>query len=58
MNIERMGDRARIELSAHEQRLLRRALERALFIDIPPQEQAEVVAFATRALEALPPLEK
>ena len=54
MNVERTGDRTRIDLSAQELRLLRRSLERALFIDIPVQEQNEVVAFATRTLDALP----
>jgi hypothetical protein len=58
MNIERDGDRTRIELVGREVRLLRRALERALFIDTPLQEQPEMVAFATRALEQLPPLEE
>jgi hypothetical protein len=58
VNIERTAGRTRIEISAHELRLLRRALERALMIDIPAQEQAEVVAFTSRTLEALPPLEE
>lgn len=58
MNIERTAGRIRIDLSAHEVRLLRRALERALFIDIPHHEQNDVVAFATRTLEALPPLQE
>ena len=54
MNVERTGERTRIELSVQEVRLLRRALERALFMDIPPQEQPEMVAFASRTLDALP----
>lgn len=54
MQIERAGDRVRIELSQAELRLLRRALERASFIDTPLAEQAEIQAFCARALEALP----
>ena len=55
MNIERQGDGVRIELTGAESRLLRRALERASFIDTPVSEQAEIAAFCARALEALPP---
>ncbi len=54
MRIERQGDGVRIELSGAEVRLLRRALERASFIDTPVSEQAEIAAFCARALEALP----
>ena len=54
MRIERQGDGVRIELTAAEVRLLRRALERASFIDTPVSEQAEIAAFCARALEALP----
>jgi hypothetical protein len=54
MKIERQGDGVRIELSGAEVRLLRRALERASFIDTPVSEQAEIAAFCARALEALP----
>jgi hypothetical protein len=54
MRIERQGDGVRIELSGVEVRLLRRALERASFIDTPVSEQAEIAAFCARALEALP----
>jgi hypothetical protein len=54
MRVERQGDGVRIELSGAEVRLLRRALERASFIDTPVSEQAEIAAFCTRALEALP----
>jgi hypothetical protein len=54
MRIERMGDGVRIELNGTELRLLRRALERASFIDTPVSEQAEIAAFCARALEALP----
>jgi len=55
MKVERQGDVVRLELSPPELRLLRRALERASFIDTPVTEQAEIAAFCTRTLEALPP---
>lgn len=54
MKIDASGDAVRIELSRAELRLLRRALERASFIDTPQAEQAEIQAFCARALEALP----
>ena len=53
MKIEASADTVRIELSRAELRLLRRALERASFIDTPLFEQAEIQAFCARALEAL-----
>jgi hypothetical protein len=53
MRIERDGDVVRIELVGPEARLLRRALERASFIDTPVAEQAEIAAFCARALESL-----
>ena len=54
MKVDRQGQTIRIELSADELRLLRRALERASFIDTPVSEQAEIAAFCARALETLP----
>jgi hypothetical protein len=54
MQVERRGQAVRIELTGDELRLLRRALERASYIDTPPSEQAEIAAFCNRALEALP----
>ena len=54
MKVERSGDVVRVELMGPELRLLRRALERASFIDTPAHEQAEIQAFCTRALDALP----
>ena len=54
MKIERDGDRVRVELVGPELRLLRRALERASFIDTPVSEQAEIAAFCARALDLLP----
>ncbi len=54
MNVDRQGEILRIEITADELRLLRRALERASFIDTPMSEQAEIAAFCARALETLP----
>jgi hypothetical protein len=54
MKVDRQGQTIRIEMSADELRLLRRALERASFIDTPVSEQAEIAAFCARALETLP----
>lgn len=54
MKVERTAELIRIELTPSELLLLRRALERASFIDTPVSEQAEIVAFCARALEALP----
>jgi hypothetical protein len=54
MKVEHEGDTVRLEVTAAELRLLRRALERASFIDTPPGEQAEIAAFCARALDALP----
>ena len=54
MQMEREGDGVRIVLGAAEVRMLRRALERASFIDTPVSEQAEIAAFCARVLEALP----
>jgi len=54
MEVERSGDTVRVVLTSSELRLLRRALERASFIDTPVSEQADIAAFCARALEALP----
>jgi hypothetical protein len=54
MKVERQGQTLRIEISGDELRLLRRALERASFIDTPVSEQADIAAFCARALEMLP----
>jgi hypothetical protein len=54
MQVEKDGDRVRIVLEASEVRMLRRALERASFIDTPQSEQAEIANFCARALDALP----
>jgi hypothetical protein len=54
MVVEKDGDKVRIVLEKAEVRMLRRALERASFIDTPMNEQAEIAAFCARALDALP----
>ena len=54
MKVENDGDVVRVELRGPELRLLRRALERASFIDTPMSEQAEIAAFCARALDTLP----
>jgi hypothetical protein len=54
MQIRRNGEAVTVDLLPREVELLRRALERASFIDTPMNEQAEIAAFCARALEALP----
>lgn len=54
MKIEREGQDVRLVLSSRELRLLRRALERASFVDTPASEQPEILAFCEQALETLP----
>jgi len=54
MKVEDEGGRVRVSLEGREVRLLRHALERALFIDTRPEEQEAIMSFATRLLEALP----
>jgi hypothetical protein len=53
MRIERDGDGVRILLGGREAHLLKRALERASFIDTPVAEQEEIAGFCGRVLEAL-----
>lgn len=53
MKVERTAATTTITLSDVEVRLLRRALERASFIDTPVEEQAEILSFASRALEEI-----
>jgi hypothetical protein len=55
MKVERQGANVQVTLSEREVALLRRALERASFIDTPASEQGEIAAFCARALEALGP---
>jgi hypothetical protein len=54
MEIHRTREGISIALSADEAHLLRRALERALFIDTPAAEQPAILAFCSQALELLP----
>ena len=53
MKIERRPGTVVLELGPAEVKMLRRALERASFIDTPANEQAEIASFCTRALESL-----
>jgi len=53
MRVQRDGETVRLELDRREVQLLRRALERASFIDTPASEQPAIQNFCTRALEAL-----
>jgi hypothetical protein len=53
MQVERVDSTVRVTLSEREVALLRRALERASFIDTPASEQGEIATFCARALEAL-----
>jgi hypothetical protein len=54
MELEAAADgRTRLVLTPREAYLLKRALERASFIDTPVGEQEEIAAFCARALEGL-----
>jgi len=53
MKVEERDGFTTIVLTEAELKLLRRALERASFIDTPVDEQAQIAAFAARALEQL-----
>ena len=54
MDLEAGADgRTRLLLTTRETYLLRRALERASFIDTPVGEQGEIAAFCARVLESL-----
>jgi hypothetical protein len=53
MKIEKQGKDTRLVLSAKELGLLKRALERASYVDTPASEQADIQAFCEQALEAL-----
>ena len=54
MDVDRADGSVRITLTREEAHLLRRALERASFIDTPAAEQPAILTFCTQALEALP----
>jgi hypothetical protein len=53
MDMHRTPDGLTIALSRTEAHLLRRALERASFIDTPAAEQPAILAFCSQVLEAL-----
>lgn len=53
MKVERREEMTTIVLTQPEVKLLRRALERASFIDTPVAEQAQIASFASRALEQI-----
>jgi hypothetical protein len=53
MKVERTGEITTILLTKAEVKLLRRALERASFIDTPVDEQPQIASFASGALEQL-----
>jgi hypothetical protein len=55
MRVEQSEKETRLVLTAAELHLLRRALERASFIDTPVAEQADIATFCARALDALRP---
>ena len=54
MKVEKDGDAVKIVLDEGEVAMLRRALERASFIDTPVSEQAAIANFCARALDLLP----
>jgi hypothetical protein len=53
VKVERREEVTALVLTQVEVKLLRRALERASFIDTPVEEQARIASFASRALEQL-----
>lgn len=53
MRVEGNDNEIKLVLTPTEVHLLRRALERASFIDTPVAEQSDIAAFCARALEAL-----
>lgn len=55
MTIERESGNVRVVLDAREVKLLRHALERALFIDTPVADQEAIMTFSNRLLDALAP---
>ena len=56
MELEQAEETVRLVLTGREAYLLKRALERASFIDTPVNEQEEIATFCVRVLEALAPL--
>ncbi len=55
MQIDRDGEAIKITLTPQELHLLKRAIERASFVDTPVSEQPEILAFCSRVLEAIGP---
>jgi hypothetical protein len=55
MTIEHESGKVRVVLDPREVKLLRHALERALFIDTPVDEQEAIMTFSNRLLDALAP---
>jgi hypothetical protein len=53
MTIEHESGKVRVVLDPREVKLLRHALERALFIDTPVAEQEAIMTFSTRLMDAL-----
>lgn len=53
MTIERENGQVRVVLDPRDVKLLRHALERALFIDTPVDEQEAIMAFSNRLLDGL-----
>ena len=53
MKISKADGRATITLEPSELQLLRWVLERASFIDTPPEKQEAILEFAAKALEQL-----
>ncbi len=57
MKLSRSGKETQITLDDRELALLKRALERASFIDTPVAEQEAILTFAGKALEQIAALE-
>ena len=53
MKVTRDNGGATLHLDERELKLLRRALERASYIDTPPGEQEAILAFCARAIDQL-----
>jgi hypothetical protein len=53
MRVEKHDQETCLMFQPRELYLLKRALERASFIDTPVSEQADIAAFCARALEEL-----
>jgi hypothetical protein len=53
MRVERDEREVRVVLTPGELPLLKRALERASFIDTPANEQEQILAFCAQALDEL-----